>query len=591
MNERKEERVRCELCVIGGGLAGMCAAIAAARHGVKVALIHDRPVLGGNASSEVRMWIRGAATEFPDFREGGILEEIALENMYTNPEMSYGNWDAVLYGKVVAEENIELFMNTSCLSAEEENGRIKSVTAWQLTSYKFIRVEADYFADCSGDSILADCTSAKFRLGREGKDIYGEKLAPTKSDKYTMGNSCLIQARETDRKVKFVAPDFAYKFTAEDFKDRLPEKPEDFDPEGENFWWIELGGTSDALRDAEKLNKDLLSRAYGVWDFIKNSGYYACDNWELEWVGFLAGKRETRRYEGDYTLTENDIAKSVGFFDEVTYGGWTMDDHTPYGMDGDYPNRHHRVEKPYPIPYRCLYSSNVENLFFAGRNISVSHMALSSTRVMATCGMLGQAVGVACYVAKKHGVAPRGVLEYIIELQQTLRNDDCYLLHYDRKISNALINAKFGLSQENAQRLLNPHERTLNGKYLPSEMKLGEELTLEFEETECKAVRIVFDSDLSRASYDKNKNRIYWKFPSKCATTLKKPSVFVPPTLIKEYELRVKRCGKWETVKSDAENRRRLVILPIEGRIQGISLVCKQTYGEKTARVFSVDIL
>ncbi len=591
MKNRVEKIVKADLCVIGGGVSGMCAAISAARHGVKVALVHDRPVLGGNASSEIRMWIRGAASEFPDYREGGIIEEIALENMYVNPELSYGNWDAVLYGKVIAEPNISLFLNTSCMSAEETNGKITSVTAWQLTSYSFVKIEADYFADCSGDSILADCTSAKYRSGREGKEVYGEQLAPDKTDAFTMGNSCLIQARETDHEVKFVAPDFAYNFKPEDFKARLPEKPEWFNMEGENFWWIELGGCVDALRDAEKLNKDLLARAYGVWDFIKNSGYYACQNWELEWIGFLAGKRETRRYVGDYTLTETDIAASVEFEDGVAYGGWTMDDHNPYGMDADYPNKHHRFDKPYSIPYRSLYSANVENLFFAGRNISVSHMALSSTRVMATCGIIGQAVGTAAFIAKKYNTSPRGVLEYITELKQTLRNDDCYLLHYDRKVSGALLGAKFNLSDENVKRLLGSQERTLNGECFPAEWELGKELTAEFEATECKAVRLVFDSDLRRLCYDKNTEYVYWGFPSKCASPLKTPRIVVPPSLVREYEVRVKVGGKWKTLKSDSENRKRLVIVPVNETIEGVSLVCKKTYGDEKARVFSVDVL
>lgn len=591
MKNRVKKTVKADLCVIGGGISGMCTAISAARHGVKVALIHDRPVLGGNASSEIRMWIRGAAAEFPEYREGGIIEEIALENMYVNSEMSYGNWDAVLYGKIVAEPNISLFLNTSCLTAEEKDGRIISVTAWQLTSYSFIKVEADYFADCSGDSILADCTSAEYCSGREGKDVYGEQLAPEKSDAFTMGNSCLIQARETDHEIKFVAPDFAYKFKPEDFKARLPEKPERFDMERENFWWIELGGCADALRDAEKLNENLLARAYGVWDFIKNSGYYNCKNWELEWIGFLAGKRETRRYIGDYTLTENDIAASVEFEDEVAYGGWTMDDHNPYGMDAEYPNKHHRFEKPYAIPYRSLYSANIKNLFFAGRNISVSHMALSSTRVMATCGIIGQAVGTACYIAKKNSVDPRGVLNYIYELKQTLRDDDCYLLHYERKLSEIIKNAKFNLSDENIKRLLKTEERTLNGNFKPVELKLGEELIAEFRNSFVKSVRIVFDSDLPRLSYDKDDMYIYRGFPSRSCAPLKTPVVFVPPTLTKEYELRIKTNGRWETIKSESENRKRLVIVSINKKIEGIMLVCKKTYGKENARIFSIDAL
>ena len=418
-----------------------------------------------------------------------------------------------------------------------------------------------------------------------------EKLAPEKADKYTMGNSCLIQARETDHEVKFVAPDFAYKFTREELENRLPQEKTELMLEHQNFWWIELGGDRDALGDAETLNKELLARAYGVWDFIKNSGYYDCRNWELEWIGFLAGKRETRRYVGDYTLTENDIVASKEFYDAAAYGGWGLDDHNPYGMNGDYPNREDKFDKPYDIPYRCLYSENVKNLFFAGRNISVTHMALSSTRVMATCGMLGQAVGAACGIAKKYSTDPRGVLEHIDELQRLLRDDDCYLLHCGRKVSDALRGAEFNVSENCAKRLFGTHERTLNGENPPLELPCGYELKAEFEPVHCDAVRVVFDSDLLRKSYDEKGMWTYGQFPSRCNVPLNAPRAFVPPTLVKEYEIRVKTDGKWESVQKVSDNRKRLVFAPVNKRISGISLECKKTHGDEYARVFSIDII
>ena len=172
-----KENVKAQLCVIGGGMAGICAAVAAARRGVHTVLMHDRPVLGGNASSEVRMWVRGASIQFPDYREGGIIEEIAMRNTRFNPTMSYGVWDGVLFDLVAAEPNLRLLLNTTCTGAAVQGGRIVSADGWQLTTYKRFTVEADYFADCSGDGILTEFTSAAYTVGRESRAQTGEPSA------------------------------------------------------------------------------------------------------------------------------------------------------------------------------------------------------------------------------------------------------------------------------------------------------------------------------------------------------------------------------------------------------------------------------
>ena len=454
MKREEEKIINTEFCVIGGGLAGVCAAISAARRGVKVVLIQDRPVLGGNASGEIRMWIRGASVSFPEYREGGILEELAMDNIFYNPRMNYSEWDGVVYNKVIAEKNITLLLNTSCVGVVEKKGKIESVTAWQLTSYTNYRIMAQYYADCSGDCIVAEFTDARFRKGRESKKEYGESYAPEKADSCTMGNSCLLQARETDRIVKYIAPPFAHKFTEEEFQNRFDiNNRSSF--KINNFWWIEIGGDGDVIKNAEEYNRELIARAFGVWDYIKNSGRFDADNWELDWVGFLAGKRESRRYVGDYVLNQNDIERAQTFPDEVAYGGWSMDDHNPLGIHTqDLPNIHYPVTAPYPIPYRCLYSANISNLFFAGRNVSVTHMALSSTRVMATCAMMGQAVGTACSLAVRYAISPREVGGHMEELQQSLRDDDCFLLHTPRKISEAVRTSSSNIGKGQACRLL-----------------------------------------------------------------------------------------------------------------------------------------
>ena len=342
---------QADICVIGGGMAGMIAAISAARHGARVVLMHDRPVLGGNASSEIRMWIRGAAGR--ENRETGILQELELENIYRNPTMNYSLWDSVLLQAVMAEKNITLLLNCSCLDCQTAGNRITSVTGWQLNTYAFHTVEAQIFLDCSGDSILAPLCGAAYRVGREGQNDLGESEAPAQADRKTMGNSCLIEARQTDHPCPFTAPEWANVYPDDA---SMMDKNHDFIGTGVNFWWIELGGEQDTIADTQTLNMELLKIAFGVWDHIKNRGDHGADNWELEWVGFLPGKRESRRYEGDYMLTQQDLSTGRPFPDVVAYGGWTMDNHLPAGFYAPgYSSHHLPVNAPYPIPYRCLY--------------------------------------------------------------------------------------------------------------------------------------------------------------------------------------------------------------------------------------------
>jgi hypothetical protein len=426
-----------DLCVVGGGFAGMCAAIAAARHGIKVLLMHDRPVLGGNASSEIRMWVCGA--KGLNMRETGIIEEIMLENLYRNRNAVYSVWDSVLYEKVRFEENITLLLNCSCLDAQMDGNSIKSIKGWQLTTETWHIVEAKLFADCSGDSILAPLSGAEFRIGREAASEYNESIEPETADNKTMGLSCLLQARETDKPQTFIPPYWAYKYYSDD---DLPRRCHLI--KNTNYWWIEIGGENDSIHDTEELRDELLKITFGVWDHIKNHGDHGAENWILDWVGFLPGKRESRRYIGDHVLTQNDVRAEGRFEDIIAYGGWPMDDHHPagFGYPGN-PNINHPAPSPYGIPYRCLYSKNINNLFFAGRNISTTHAALSSTRVMATCTLLGQAVGTAASIAVKNNLNPRGVYNgKMEELKQTLMDDDCYIPFNRRKIPELTENSE-----------------------------------------------------------------------------------------------------------------------------------------------------
>ena len=428
-----------DLCIVGGGMAGVCAALAAARLGARVALVQDRPVLGGNSSSETRVHICGADrhNEIPNMRETGILEELRLENMRRNPNRSFSVWDTILYEKVRYEPNITLLLNCSCLGAHMDGQHITSVTGWQLTTQTYHEVRATIFADCSGDAILAPLTGALYRMGREGRAEYGETIAPEVVDEHTMGMTCLFQAREYPTAQPFEPPSWAYRF---EHDSDLPYGAEGHRWWEMGYWWVELGGEHHAIHDTEALRDELLRIAFGVWDHVKNRGDHGAENWALEWVQFLPAKRESRRYVGDHVLTQLDIEAEGRFPDLVAYGGWTMDDHHPAGFWaaklGSPATVFHPAPSPYGIPYRALYSRNIDNLMFAGRCASCTHAAMSSTRVMGTACSMGQAVGTAAALAAAHGLLPREVGQSrCAELQQSLLRQDCYLPWVQQRFS------------------------------------------------------------------------------------------------------------------------------------------------------------
>lgn len=586
-----QEKISVDFCVVGGGISGMFAAVTAARRGVKVCLIHDRPVLGGNASSEIRMWIRGAAMRYPEYREGGLSEELALANCYYNPSMNYPMWDAILYNLVKSEKNITLLLNTSCVGAEEKNRQIKKIFAWQLTSYKYFEVKAKYFADCSGDCILSEFTSAKVRQGREEKSEFNESLAHQNADAKTMGNSCLLQARETIAPVKFVPPPFAKKFTEEDLKLRLGvERRKSWVVS--NFWWMEMGGTEDTVRDSEAIRDRLIPAVYGVWDYIKNSGNFDSENWELDFVGFLPGKRESRRYEGDFILSQNDLTEYKKFEDEIAYGGWPMDDHDPRGFETrELPQLAFEDVAPYEIPYRSLYSNTIGNLAFAGRNVSVTHVVLSSTRVMGTCGLMGQAVGEAVALAIKYNTDFRGVGVHIDELQQNLLQDDCYLLHTPYRVSNIILSADICSDADNQAALKNGKERNFADEKNNAVLELHEPLDILFAKKEfVHSLRFVFDSDFKRESFPED-YQDEKHFPARAHIRIREHQVYVPKTLVRDFTVLVKKNGIWTELLQVENNHKRLLMLSVEQEIEGVRFVCNKTWGVDCCNLFSIDCI
>jgi hypothetical protein len=582
----REERHSFDFCVVGGGMTGLVAALAAARRGVRTALVQDRPVLGGNASSEVRMHICGA--HGANLRETGLLEELLLENHRYNPNACYAVWDAVLLGAARGETNLTLFLNCSVNQCEMDGSRIRAVRGWQLTTETWHRIEAPLFADCSGDGILAPLSGAEFRIGREARSEYDESIAPEQADAATMGMSCLFQAREYATPQPFTPLPWANRYT----------KPEDlrgrnWDLRRNNFWWVEVGGDrNDILHGTEQYRDELLKIVFGVWDFIKNHApdRDAYANWALDWVGFLPGKRESRRYLGDLVLTQRDVESAGRFDDLVAYGGWTMDDHFPAGFYHPKAGTiFHPAPSPFGISYRTLYSRNVSNLFCAGRCHSASHAAMSATRVMGTCSLMGQAVGTAAAIARRTGQGPRGVhANHVRELQQALLEDDVYLPWQVREVAGASRAARLAASAGDPEPLRNGVDRPVGDRDNGWRSPLG--ATVEYRlpaECDLHEVRLVCDSELDRqdpAAKRRALNMRYY-YPLNAAPWQ------VPAAMLKAFRIETLDAqGGWQVAVEVVDNHQRLVRVPLRARTAGVRLTPLATWGAPDAHLFAFEV-
>jgi hypothetical protein len=361
----------------------------------------------------------------PGWREGGIIEELRLADAANNPQRSWELWDLLLYDTVISEPNITLLLDTTVYAAEVKDQRVERALARCDRTEHIYRVTAKHFADCTGDSRLALEAGATIRWGHESREDFNEPLAWEKPSKETLGSSVLFTARDYGKPMPYTAPKWARKITEKQLKFR-PISSFEY-----GYWWIEWGGALDTIRDNERIRFELLAIVTGIWNYIKNSGKYPhAANWAMDWVGMLPGKRESRRVEGDHILTQQDLMGLNGEFpDAVCIGGWGLDEHPPGGFDDTEKRPFVSTKLPdvYNIPLRALYSKDLANLFVAGRNASCSHVAFTSTRVMATCAVMGQAAGTAAALCVKHGVGPRQLFRdkaRLTELQQTLLRDD-----------------------------------------------------------------------------------------------------------------------------------------------------------------------
>ena len=622
--------LHCDILVAGGGPAGVCCALAAARCGANVILCQDRSVLGGNASSEVRMHIVGANGTgsfdrgeqlVTEAREGGIIEEIRLENCVRNPQRSASMFDLILYEMCRAEPSLNLMLNTTVTEVQKVNSRIAHVIAERQSTEDRLVIQAEVFIDCTGDGRLGFEAGADFMEGRESREQFGESLARESRDNHRLGSTILIQARRHDRPMPFVPPPWARRFSRESLKLRLYATPGEEEPTHEyGYWWAEYGGTLDTIKDNERIRDELLAIVMGIWDHVKNGppergdveDPFDASHWALDWFGFLPGKRESRRFMGLHVLTEQDVMRSRKFPDAIAYGGWSIDLHPPKGVDAplEEPCVQHPVPHLYDIPIGCCISRNVDNLMFAGRNISATHVAFASTRVMATCAAVGQGVGTAAAYAVKAGAS--GLLlrdlpaddALMTRIQDRLQRADAFLIgREERSPRNLALNAAISASSSQPggepelvvsgqTRSVHgmkgaPHERANPGLHrwmsdpaegLPAWIQLAWARPVRLQQ-----VRLVFDTGLHRhltlSHHDGYTSRMIWGRPQ--------------PETVADYAIEVQRDGEWKTLTSSGGNYQRLRIheLACDRPVDRLRITITRTNGLDHARIFEIQAI
>lgn len=418
-----------DVVVVGAGTAGMGAAVAAARTGARTALVHDRPVLGGNASLELGVPTCGASVSHPNAREGGLNEEANLMRV----KGGYHKMSEAYLMQAQGERNLTVFNNRRVVGAEMADGTtIGAVRAVDTLTHAASRFRGRLFIDCTGDGWVGYFAGAAYRFGRESRSEFGESAAPEQEDRITMsgcimGNLALsYRATDAGRPVEYTPPAWATRLLPPEAFHRFPRGF------ATGQWWLEHPGDVDDLEDPEGARDELIRITFAYWGWIKN--HWAekdkARTYEMVYVPYMDARRETRRLVGDYILKQQDAEQGVMFPDRISYGGWSLDVHHPKGI-------HSGKEGPYyfdgrvpiySIPYRTIYSTNIVNLLFAGRCMSVTHIALGTVRVEATLSTVGQAAGTAAALCIRHGVTPRELGQrHIVELQQQLLKDDQYI--------------------------------------------------------------------------------------------------------------------------------------------------------------------
>jgi hypothetical protein len=448
--EKPDAGGRYDLVVTGGGLAGTCAAIVAARQGLKVALVQDRPVLGGNGSSEVRVWPEGHTNKEPYPRIGDIVNEIlppikkGKGQVLNGVDFSYYD-DARKLQVVGAEPNITLFMDHRAVDVVANNDVIQAVIVQSTRTARQKRLKGTWFADCTGDATIGFKAGADYEYKVEqlmgSSNLFSVLDASKEQD--VLGCECKDKTALT---MKYEQGEYEQPVPRCPWALDLSDKPfpgregvKTFNREGlqafANMWYWESGFGKDQVADIELIRDHNFRAMYGAWDALKNvDGMYP--NHRLGWAAFIAGKRESRRLMGDVVLDAEDFKQQREFDDAAFPCSWHVDLHFPkqeyqQGFEGnefvsDYTRgEEYKYGGLYWAPYRVLYSRNIKNLFMAGRDISVTKSGLGPVRVMKTCGMMGEVVGMAAAVCKQHACTPREVYSNHLDELRALMREGC----------------------------------------------------------------------------------------------------------------------------------------------------------------------
>jgi len=561
--------------------------LAAARRGADTILVHDRPMLGGNTSSEIRVHAGGAdcSGARPQCRESGIVDEIRLEDAARNPQRCAQMWDLILYEKCLEEDNLTLYLNTTCVTVETQNGTIVQIEAARESTEDHFTIKGRFFIDCTGDGRLAAEAGADCRIGREGPDEFDEPHAQGPDCK-TMGASLMWVAENVGVPVPFTPPSFAHTFSDDDLPDRGHGG---FD---HGYWWVEYGGELDTIKDKEEIRDELMACMMGVWDHIKNGGRHGADNWVLKWFGWVPGHRESRRVVGEHVLTENDLMEAVLFEDRVAHGGWPMDTHPPGGIySTEPPATFLRTPDIYSIPLRALYSKDIANLFMAGRCASSTHMAMSSTRLAATGAAMGQAVGTAAAMCCTRDCTPHDLAaKHMAELQQQLLKDDQYIIDLPADdpadlACKATATASSQLAASEAAKVIDGftrsrHEDTHQWVSDPAQaMPQWIELRLPAA-AEIGEIHLTFDSGYSRPL-------TLTESDSFNARMIRGPQ----PETVADYVIEFGKDGEYtEIVRETGNYLRKLVHLVEPTEADAVRITVSRTNGDPSARIYEVRL-
>ena len=581
--------ISCDVLVAGGGLSGICAALAAARDGAKVILVQNRSRLGGNSSMEVKMHPLGINPDKVGFREAGILEELKLKNSAENPDRSWAVWDCMLYDKIRCEKNITLLLDTTLYGADVEDSIIKKAYArcdLSLTNYI---ISAKQFIDCTGDSRLAIEAGAEVMTGREGVEKYGESLAGYFTKNEHLCCSMMFTSVDVGHEVKYVPPSWAKKITAEHLKFRDPSKW------GFNYgyWFLSFGGKLDTVRDMEVIRRELLAILHGVWNYVKNIAKYPeAKNRILDFVAMFPARRDTYRIAGYDIFTQHDIeGKWAERPDQIITVGWPMEDQP---SDGFYfngkPAIYGGTTQFYNLPLSAMYSKDIKNLFMAGRNMNTSHIAFTSTRVMNVGALAGEVVGNAAAKCVREDINPRELgtdAKKLDELRQKLMKDGNILVNYKNEDALDLVrvakvsasDSDFGTLPENVNNGITYDFKDENKNRWQAEISKQPSLTFTWDKpVEISQVRLNLDTGARMLTQSEERGIV------------SKMIAGAQPEALRDFDIiSIDENGSEKTLVSVRDNYQKLVVLDIEkAKMKALKIKCLATNGDDKASIFEV---